>query len=204
MRVDSRPIKTKKSIKQALLVLLKEKDISSITISELANCANVSRKTFYLHYKDISQILEDIKNDLQNLFDDSVMKDKRVGFRVRTLNFINNIVQRVNEEEDYYALMASSDYAKIIFNPIEDRLKEEFLYALDTETNLKQDVKECLIDFMIGGIVNSVLKWANNPDGISPAEQSRILFEIINNNVACYLNNNFNGYWLNICFWKFS
>ena len=41
MRVDSRPIKTKKSIKQALLVLLKEKDISSITISELANCANV-------------------------------------------------------------------------------------------------------------------------------------------------------------------
>ena len=113
---------------------------------------------------------------------------------VRTLNFINNIVQRVNEEEDYYALMASSDYAKIIFNPIEDRLKEEFLYALDTETNLKQDVKECLIDFMIGGIVNSVLKWANNPDGISPAEQSRILFEIINNNVACYLNSNFNGY----------
>ena len=55
MRVDSRPIKTKKSIKQALLVLLKEKDISSITISELANCANVSRKTSYLHYKDISQ-----------------------------------------------------------------------------------------------------------------------------------------------------
>lgn len=194
MRVDSRPIKTKKSIKQALLIMLKEKDISNITISELASCANVSRKTFYLHYKDISQILEDIKSDLQNLFDDSIMKDRKVGFRVRTLNFINNIVQRVNEEEDYYALMASSEYAKIIFNPIEDRLKEEFLYALDTETNLNQDLKECLIDFMIGGIVNSILKWANKPSGISPAEQSKILFEIINNNVSCYLNNNFNGY----------
>ena len=124
----------------------------------MQSCANVSRKNILFALQGyFLKILEDIKNDLQNLFDDSVMKDKRVGFRVRTLNFINNIVQRVNEEEDYYALMASSDYAKIIFNPIEDRLKEEFLYALDTETNLKQDVKECLIDFMIGGIVNSVL-----------------------------------------------
>ena len=47
MRTDSRPIKTKKSIKQALLILLKEKDMSSITISELAIAASVSRKTFY-------------------------------------------------------------------------------------------------------------------------------------------------------------
>lgn len=194
MRPDSRPIKTKKSIKRALLELLKEKDISSVTISELATCAKISRKTFYLHYKDIAEILEDIKNDLQGLFDNSVMKDRRVGFRVRMLNFINNIVQKINIDEEYYALMASSSYAKIIFNPLEDRLKSEFLYALDTETGLDANKKECLIDFLIGGIVNSVLKWANNPEGISTEEQSSILFEIINNNVSCYLNNNFNGY----------
>ena len=194
MRVDSRPIKTRKSIKQALLVLLKKKDMSSITISELANEANVSRKTFYLHYKEISEIIEDIKIDLQSLFDDSIMKEKRVGFRVRTLNFINNIVKRVNEEEEYYTLMASSDYAKIIFNPLEDKLKQEFLYALDSETNMSDEKKECLVDFMIGGIINSVLKWANKENGISTYEQSNILFEIINNKVACYLKNDINGY----------
>ncbi len=194
MRVDSRPIKTRKSIKQALLVLLKKKDMSSITISELANEAKVSRKTFYLHYKEISEIIEDIKIDLQSLFDDSIMKEKRVGFRVRTLNFINNIVKRVNEEEEYYTLMASSDYAKIIFNPLEDKLKQEFLYALDSETNMSEEKKECLVDFMIGGIINSVLKWANKENGISTYEQSNILFEIINNNVACYLKNDINGY----------
>lgn len=194
MRVDSRPIRTRKSIKQALLVLLKKKDISSITISELATEAKVSRKTFYLHYTEMSDIIEDIKKDLQELFDDSIMKEKRVGFRVRTLNFINNIVKRVGEEEEYYALMASSDYAKIIFNPLEDKLKREFLYALDTETNLPTEKKECLVDFLIGGIINSVLKWANKENGISTYEQSNILFEIINNNVSGYLNNDINGY----------
>lgn len=194
MRPDSRPIKTKKSIKRALLVLLKEKDISSITISELANCADVSRKTFYLHYKDIAEILEDIKSDLQSIYDNSIMKDRKVGFRIRMLNFINNIVQKVNADEEYYALMASSSYAKIIFNPLEERLETEFLYALDTETKLDQNKKECLIDFLIGGIINSILKWAKKTDGISTEEESSILFEIINNNVSCYLNNDFNGY----------
>lgn len=195
MRTDSRPLKTKKSIKQALLILLKEKDISCITISELAIAASVSRKTFYLHYRDISEILDEIKNDLLDLFNESVMKERRVGFRVRMLNFINNIVKRVNADERYYALMASSNYAKIIFDPLEDKLKEELIFALDTETKLEQEKKECLVDFMIGGIINSVLKWAKKPDGISTEAQSNILFEIINNNVACYLNNDINGYW---------
>lgn len=194
MRPDSRPIKTKKSIKQAFLILLKEKDISNITISELAACAEVSRKTFYLHYKDISEILEDVKTDLQGLFENSLMKDRRVGFRIRMLNFVNNIVQKVNMDEDYYSLMASSSYAKVIFNPLEDKLKEEFLYALDTETKLDKPKKECLVDFMIGGIINSILKWAKNPDGISNEEQASILFEIINNNVITYLNSDINGY----------
>jgi len=58
MRTDSRPLKTKKSIKQALLILLKEKDISCITISELAIAAGVSRKTFYLHYKIFGNIMK--------------------------------------------------------------------------------------------------------------------------------------------------
>lgn len=194
MRPDRRPIKTKKSIKRALLVLLKDKDISSITISELALCANVSRKTFYLHYKDISEILEDIKCDLQSLYDASIVKDKRIGFRIRMLNFVNNIVQKVNMDEEYYSLIASSSYAKIIFNPLEERLKTEFFYAFDTETKLDHDKKACLIDFLIGGIVNSILKWAKNPEGLSTEEESNILFEIINNNVSCYLNNDINGY----------
>ena len=189
MRTDSRPLKTKKSIKQALLILLKEKDISCITISELAIAAGVSRKTFYLHYRDISEILDEIKYDLLDLFN-----ERRVGFRVRMLNFINNIVKRVNADEIYYALMASSNYAKIIFDPLEDKLKEELIFALDTETKLEQEKKECLVDFMIGGIINSVLKWAKKLDGISTEAQSNILFEIINNNVACYLNNDINGY----------
>ena len=194
MRVDSRPIKTRKSIKQALLIILKEKDISCITISELAEAAGVSRKTFYLHYKDISEILDEIKNDLLCLFNESVMKERKVGFRVRMLNFINNIVQRVNADEKYYALMASSNYAKIIFNPLEDKLREELIFALNTETKLEKEKKECLVDFLIGGIINSVLNWARNPEGISTEAESNILFEIINNNIACYLNNDFNGY----------
>lgn len=194
MRNDSRPIKTKKSIKQALLILLNERDISNITISELAETANVSRKTFYLHYKDIGEILDDIKADLAELFDQSLMKSRVVGFRVRMLNFTSNIVQKVKSDEHYYTLIASSSYAKIIFDSLEVKLQQELLYALDTETKLPMQKKVSLVDFMIGGIINTVLKWAKDESDISTEEMSNILFEFINNNVATYLKADVSGY----------
>jgi len=48
---DRRQIKTKKAIIGAFFTLLQEKNISKITITELAKIANIDRKTFYLHYE---------------------------------------------------------------------------------------------------------------------------------------------------------
>ncbi len=189
MRYNSRPAKTKRNIKRALLILLNEKDISEITISELAKTAEISRKTFYLHYTDFSEILDEIKNDLVALFNESVMKDKRINFRIRILNFINNIVSRINQDEEYYSLIANSRYAKIIFSPLEELLKSELLLALEIETNLDSTKKECLVDFLIGGIVNCILNWSKNPYGVTTEMESALLFEILYNNVAVYITN---------------
>ncbi|MBE6902749.1 MAG: TetR/AcrR family transcriptional regulator, partial [Ruminococcaceae bacterium] len=61
---DKRVIRTKKAIKNALFKLMESKDISDITISELTASANVNRRTFYTHYRTITDILEEIENDL--------------------------------------------------------------------------------------------------------------------------------------------
>ena len=61
---DKRVIRTKKAIKEALFRLMEEKDISSISISELTQEANINRRTFYTHYSSITDILEEIESDL--------------------------------------------------------------------------------------------------------------------------------------------
>ncbi|WP_425524836.1 TetR/AcrR family transcriptional regulator [Bacillus atrophaeus] len=61
---DRRSIKTKSAIKHAFLKLLHEKEINKITVSDLSKKADISRGTFYLHYKDVFDLYEQIEDEI--------------------------------------------------------------------------------------------------------------------------------------------
>lgn len=59
MAGDRRVTRTKAALTAALFELLGEKDFSKISITELTRRADVDRKTFYLHYQTVDEILEE-------------------------------------------------------------------------------------------------------------------------------------------------
>ncbi len=66
---DRRSIRTKKELKDNLITLLSTgRIIESISVKELADLADISRSTFYLHYSDIYDLLDDIENDFFDEF----------------------------------------------------------------------------------------------------------------------------------------
>ena len=62
--LDRRVRKTRRQLKECLTRLLKEKKIQDITVRELAEMADINRGTFYLHYKDVFDLMDQIKNEL--------------------------------------------------------------------------------------------------------------------------------------------
>lgn len=63
--MDRRILKTKKAVRAAFSALLKEKNISQITVSELAEKADIDRRTFYLHYSAVSDIESEAIEELE-------------------------------------------------------------------------------------------------------------------------------------------
>ena len=63
MQTDRRIQKTKSKLKTALLSLLKEQPLHSISISKLCQKANVDRNTFYCHYHIPEDILKEMLID---------------------------------------------------------------------------------------------------------------------------------------------
>lgn len=61
---DKRIRKTKKNLKNSMILLLSEKDFEHITITELCREAEVSRITFYSHYNDKYALLDEIFDDM--------------------------------------------------------------------------------------------------------------------------------------------
>ncbi|MFZ4453068.1 TetR/AcrR family transcriptional regulator [Salibacterium aidingense] len=57
-KIDRRKKRTKKLLRQAMLELMKEKGVKGITVSDLTARADINRGTFYLHYRDAEDLLE--------------------------------------------------------------------------------------------------------------------------------------------------
>ena len=64
---DRRIRRTRKSLRDALMALILEKEFDAITIQEIADRADVNRATFYLHFKDKQDLL---LRSMQEIFDD--------------------------------------------------------------------------------------------------------------------------------------
>ncbi|MCD7886855.1 MAG: TetR/AcrR family transcriptional regulator [Clostridiales bacterium] len=62
--MDLREKKTKRSIANAFLKLRSQKALERITVKELAALAEISKATFYLHYKDIYDLSEQMQNEV--------------------------------------------------------------------------------------------------------------------------------------------
>jgi len=63
-QTDPRIVRTRHLIKEAFVDLLKEMDIEKMTVSKIAARATISRVTFYLHYRDIPDMLEKMADDM--------------------------------------------------------------------------------------------------------------------------------------------
>lgn len=71
-KVDRRILKSQEAIKRAILELMTEKNFDQITIQDISDRANVSRKTIYLHYADKFDLLD-------KLIEESIDKLREVG-----------------------------------------------------------------------------------------------------------------------------
>ena len=59
---------TKKLLRDALLTLLNEKPLRSITVKELCARAKLNRGTFYAHYRDVYDLMEQIEAEMKVAF----------------------------------------------------------------------------------------------------------------------------------------
>lgn len=63
---DRRTVRTKSWLRQALVQLMDEKGLDNITVSDLTSRAEINRGTFYLHYKDVADMVEQLQSEMLN------------------------------------------------------------------------------------------------------------------------------------------
>ena len=165
---ENKYFNTAKKMNDALIKLLETKDYEYITIKEICRIASVNRSTFYLHYENMNDLLEETIGSLNSSFNShfkSKENENTIIFKdnledlllindenlIPYLNFIkeNKNIYKVlkNHPELFNANKTYEEMFRKIFVPIMKR------FGLDEKWH------KYLMDFYISGLTSIILDW---------------------------------------------
>ena len=171
---DKRVIKTKKSIRNAFISLIKEKNLNQITVAEISRKADLGRGTFYLHYKDLYDLYEHIEyelyNELEEMFDRSYPSCEPTNLKI----ILENITEYIEENKDIFLFLIQQDSNgkkfKSFFNK---KVLENSLWKEGSEAN------EIESTFIVSGVVGVLVEWLENGLSIQREKISNLLYKIL-------------------------
>ena len=156
--------RTETLILNGLTTLLQQKSIKEITVRELADLVDINRSTFYLHYTDIYDLLEQTEQRLLKQFTDAV--DEKFSANLgpnEFFQFLDCTFTILAENAPLCAALMGPNGDIAFLRTIEKLMHEKGMQALRAFTPRElpeQDLQYALSYFLAGcmGLVNAWLK----------------------------------------------
>ena len=149
-RQERRVRRTRAMILAGFIQLMQQKPVKDISVRELADLVDINRSTFYLHYTDIYDLLEQTENGLMDQF--LAIIDK---------NHANLTLQEFSDKlEQFFAILSEKLIA-------EDGVKT--LRLLSDEKDLDAQDLNYVTSFFLSGCVGMIDLWLQ--DGCQQSAQ---------------------------------
>ncbi|SMF69761.1 transcriptional regulator, TetR family [Paenibacillus uliginis N3/975] len=114
--VDRRIVRTKKALRDALTALMKEITFDEITVSDLTRRADINRGTFYLHYRDKYDLLEQSEEEIiEGIRSIRSQKQQLTKEDLPTFDYMNEPMPFVTELFAY--VKENADFMRVILGP---------------------------------------------------------------------------------------
>jgi AcrR family transcriptional regulator len=175
---DRRIQRTRQLLRDALLALIAEKGYHNITVQDVTDRANVARTTFYLHYKDIDDLLFSSMADMY--------EDLFAQWHKRTPSILDSSAnpqgdveafQHVAQYAQFYKVMMSENGSMKFMVRVQQYLTHAMEQALrrympvDHEPTVPLDV---LAAMLAGVEIGVMMWWIGNDMPYTPEAMARL------------------------------
>lgn len=147
---DRRTRFTRQAIRDALMTLLRTKPYSKISVTEICRVADINRGTFYIHYYDVEDVLEEL---LDNAF-------SNVGNAIDHVLCIHRdactypFCQCVQDNPEMRTLFLDDSLAEKIVQKVSAANKDAFISFLMKNSSLSYSQAEAIFHFQINGCMS--------------------------------------------------
>ena len=183
-KTDRRVLYTKKIIKDTLVEELNKKKFHEISITSVCKKADISRTTFYLHYKNLIEVVEDMVDDLIDYWPPffkcviEIYKEcDDVGESKKIYTDYSNI-ETITKGLSYKSIFKDSNLLVVILNRINIKRKDTITCFLAKELEIDKKRAEAIYYFQINGFIAAAINMEcdSAQDWIEFQETIDILF----------------------------
>lgn len=175
---DRRAVYTRNTVKDALLELLEKQHYERITVAALCRQAEITRATFYLHYKSLDEVLNELLDEAL-MVAESVIRKEDLATRMDALEQLAATgnaddlrrneqllgpCQRVADDPKYRAIFQDPTLAGYVINRIYRLERDEMIPYLMGRCKLDQGDADKMFMMIVFGLfyMNRVLKWSKD------------------------------------------
>lgn len=174
MGQDRRVVRTKTALAQALFDLCGEKEFDRITITELTKRANVDRKTFYLHYRSVGDILEDFYAEHLARLQEKLEREVRAEV-LDVQGYFRALSNSLEENLGLYQCLVRGPAYDFFRERLREILHCRVLGGLQTKTVGRREMLPVYAEFVTNGVLGVYLEWLRGNLTLSGEELARQL-----------------------------
>ena len=149
--MDRRKRKSRQAIELALLELLGSKKIDEISISELAETADVNRKTFYNHFSSVTEVLDSVEGNFFHYIFSLLPEEITINNTVEIYHLLSSIIKTTAPLKELLKNIFSNDHS----TAFEENFSEQLLPYIRKCMKTYQ-VDDAIIPYLSKYIVHGV------------------------------------------------
>lgn len=178
--MDRRVRKTRMQLRHCLAALLKEKKIQEITVREITEMADLNRGTFYLHYKDVFDLLDQIEKELLAGLEAALQKYQAEELQKKPSLVFADVFQYTRDNADMVQILLGENGDLNFVNQVKELVREKCLKDWLELFQLENSrIFDAYYAFIVSGCLGLVTYWLENDMKESPQELARICEEIM-------------------------
>ena len=162
---------TKRLLREALLDLLKDKPLAGITVKELCLRAGLNRGTFYAHYSDVYDLMEQIEAEMEEGFFAALEPMLTDGGQSSLPGMVKRVFECIERNSDLFRVMigpyGDTEFGQNLLAKSRERCLP---YCLQSFPNAERKQIERYFTFITGGCYLLMERWMKGGMTESPAE----------------------------------
>jgi AcrR family transcriptional regulator len=179
--VDRRVQRTRKLLQDAFVEMTIAKGFSAVTVRDITEYAGVNRATFYRHYLDKFDLLDQYAREVYQLLDASgnaSSREERPNFEAERLPAgMVRMFEHIQSHSRFYRVMLGKNgdpgFTSKMRGYIETRLRQSLPATLAAEP-----LAELYLNYVSSGSVGVVLWWLEHEDAYSPAAMAALAMRL--------------------------